>query len=111
MIKIVYVGLITEAFVYILFSAAPMAWLRSKIIFKTPFLYSNLKKQHMLECPVCTGFYICAFVFLFVVCWEVPALSAFFSFVLAYRIFTLLKDIFGCIFNFAMNLILWRTKE
>jgi hypothetical protein len=56
-----------EAMVQLWFWAAPLQYIRQKLIKFTPFLYSTDQDTHLLDCKYCVSVYcglICAFLYL-----------------------------------------------
>lgn len=110
-IKILYAAAITESIVFCIFFAAPLLRPRLWLISKTPWLISNHRKQHLLECPVCTGFYVALVVWSTIFFYDAAGSEWLFGLILCYRLFTIVKDIYTAIFNLGLNLIVWRTKK
>ena len=63
LLKVIYLALVTEALVELIFKAAPLQGARAWFIRSTPFLRSE-DQGHLLECKYCTSIWIGAGVLL-----------------------------------------------
>ena len=59
MIRMIFLCILTEALVELIFTAAPLQGARAWLIKKTPFLVS-IEQGHLLECKYCTSLWIAA---------------------------------------------------
>jgi hypothetical protein len=108
---IIRLALITEALIFILFTAAPVQPFRAWLITATPWATDKRSKEHVLRCARCSGWWVLQIVFVLWYFWGSAPWFAFLNIFIMYRLFIVAWDLFGLLFTLGHNAILWRSRK